>query len=112
MPCDPDGSAAAGLCPAPLGRQTLAIQAGGLQPPGYGERLCTPMRPSTRAPRPCACRVDPFLKKDWYEIKAPTMFTVRNVGKTLVTRTQGTKVGGARTHISRARMLSTKRYRQ
>ena len=36
--------------------------------------------------------VDPFTKKDWYDIKAPTMFTQRNVGKTLVTRTQGTKV--------------------
>lgn len=36
--------------------------------------------------------VDPFSKKDWYDIKAPTVFTVRNVGKTLVTRTQGTKI--------------------
>jgi len=36
--------------------------------------------------------VDPFSKKDWYEIKAPSMFSVRNVGKTLVTRTQGTKI--------------------
>lgn len=38
------------------------------------------------------CSVDPFSKKDWYEIKAPGAFTVRNVGKTLVTRTAGTKV--------------------
>jgi hypothetical protein len=36
--------------------------------------------------------VDPFSKKDWYDIKAPSAFNVRNVGKTLVTRTQGTKV--------------------
>lgn len=36
--------------------------------------------------------MDPFSKKDWYEIKAPSMFQVRNVGKTLVTRTTGTKV--------------------
>lgn len=35
---------------------------------------------------------DPFAKKDWYDIKAPSVFTVKNVGKTLVTRTQGTKV--------------------
>lgn len=35
---------------------------------------------------------DPFLKKDWYDVKAPTIFTVRNVGKTLVTRTTGTKI--------------------
>jgi small subunit ribosomal protein S3Ae len=36
--------------------------------------------------------VDPFTKKDWYDIKAPSMFGTRNVGKTLVTRTQGTKI--------------------
>lgn len=36
---------------------------------------------------------DPFLRKDWYDIKAPTSFNVRNMGKTLVTRTTGTKVG-------------------
>lgn len=42
---------------------------------------------------PVVCRVDPFSKKDWYEVKAPSMFSSRNVGKTLVTRTQGTKVG-------------------
>jgi len=36
--------------------------------------------------------VDPFSKKDWYDIKAPTTFTQRSLGKTLVTRTQGTKV--------------------
>ena len=40
----------------------------------------------------CGRRVDPFSKKDWYEVKAPSMFSSRNVGKTLVTRTQGTKV--------------------
>ena len=38
------------------------------------------------------CSVDPFTKKDWYEIKAPSVFNTRNVGKTLVTRTQGTKI--------------------
>lgn len=34
--------------------------------------------------------VDPFSKKDWYDVKAPAMFNIRNLGKTLVTRTQGT----------------------
>merc|ERR1711893_527120 len=36
--------------------------------------------------------VDPFLKKDWYDVKAPSMFNIRQIGKTLVTRTQGTKI--------------------
>jgi len=36
--------------------------------------------------------VDPFSRKDWYDVKAPSMFTTRSVGKTLVTRTTGTKI--------------------
>ncbi|EOA31253.1 hypothetical protein CARUB_v10014425mg [Capsella rubella] len=36
--------------------------------------------------------VDPFSKKDWYDVKAPSIFTHKNVGKTLVSRTQGTKI--------------------
>ncbi|XP_017723005.1 PREDICTED: 40S ribosomal protein S3a-like [Rhinopithecus bieti] len=36
--------------------------------------------------------VDPFSKKDWYDVKAPDMFNIRNIGKTLITRTQGTKI--------------------
>ncbi|ELW63045.1 40S ribosomal protein S3a [Tupaia chinensis] len=36
--------------------------------------------------------IDPFSKKDWYDVKAPAMFYIRNIGKTLVTRTQGTKI--------------------
>jgi small subunit ribosomal protein S3Ae len=35
---------------------------------------------------------DPFLKKEWYDIKAPSMFTTRAVGKTMVSKTQGTKI--------------------
>jgi len=36
--------------------------------------------------------VDPFTKKDWYSIKAPAVFKVKNVGHTLVTRTIGNKI--------------------
>jgi len=36
--------------------------------------------------------VDPFTRKDWYDVKAPSMFNVRQIGKTLVTRTTGTKI--------------------
>merc|ERR1712128_60188 len=36
--------------------------------------------------------IDPFTRKDWYDIKAPSLFKVRQVGKTLVNRTAGTKI--------------------
>merc|ERR1712002_210585 len=36
--------------------------------------------------------VDPFTRKDWYDIKAPANFKKRDIGKTLVNRTQGTKI--------------------
>ncbi|KAK9377298.1 40S ribosomal protein eS1 [Lipomyces chichibuensis] len=35
--------------------------------------------------------VDPFSRKDWYNLKAPSMFENRDVGKTLVNRTTGLK---------------------
>ncbi|KAB8349452.1 hypothetical protein FH972_023479 [Carpinus fangiana] len=35
--------------------------------------------------------VDPFSRKDWYSVKAPSSFTTRDVGKTLVNRTTGLK---------------------
>jgi len=35
---------------------------------------------------------DPFSKKDWYDIIAPANFETRTIGRTLVTRTTGTKI--------------------
>nr|XP_054325832.1 40S ribosomal protein S3a-like [Pongo pygmaeus] len=45
--------------------------------------------------------VDPFSKEDLYNVKAPAMFNVRNIGKMLVTRTQGTKIAsdGLKGHV-------------
>jgi len=36
-------------------------------------------------------KVDPFAKKDWFSVKAPSTFENRDVGKTLVNRTTGLK---------------------
>jgi small subunit ribosomal protein S3Ae len=36
--------------------------------------------------------VDPFTRKEWYDIKAPTLFAKTKVGMTLVNRTAGTKI--------------------
>ncbi|GME79248.1 unnamed protein product [Ambrosiozyma monospora] len=35
--------------------------------------------------------VDPFSRKEWYDIKAPTTFENRNVGKTLINKSTGLK---------------------
>jgi len=35
---------------------------------------------------------DPFLKKEWYDIKAPSMFSIRQCGKTLISKSVGTKI--------------------
>jgi len=32
---------------------------------------------------------DPFAKKEWYDLKAPSVFPIRDIGKTVVTKTQG-----------------------
>jgi len=36
--------------------------------------------------------IDPFLKKEWYKLTAPSMFANKDCGKTIVTKTQGTKI--------------------
>ncbi|KAB0387948.1 hypothetical protein FD755_002904, partial [Muntiacus reevesi] len=33
-----------------------------------------------------------YFPFNWYDVKAPAMCNIRNIGKTLVTRTQGTKI--------------------
>jgi small subunit ribosomal protein S3Ae len=38
--------------------------------------------------------VDPFSKKEWYDIKAPTLFAKTNVGLTVVNKSAGTKLAG------------------
>ncbi|GKY93237.1 hypothetical protein MPSEU_000291400 [Mayamaea pseudoterrestris] len=35
---------------------------------------------------------DPFLKKEWYKLVAPSIFAVKDAGRTLITKTQGTKI--------------------
>jgi len=36
--------------------------------------------------------IDPFTRKDWYRVKAPSVFPKREIGQTLVNRTQGTRI--------------------
>jgi len=36
--------------------------------------------------------VDPFLKKEWYNLVAPSIFSKKDCGKTIITKTQGTKI--------------------
>jgi len=37
-------------------------------------------------------KVDPFARKEWYDVKAPAPFSKRIFGKTCVTKTTGTKI--------------------
>eukprot|EP01111_Echinosteliopsis_oligospora_P015010 TRINITY_DN5801_c1_g1_i1.p1 TRINITY_DN5801_c1_g1~~TRINITY_DN5801_c1_g1_i1.p1 ORF type:complete len:261 (-),score=62.33 TRINITY_DN5801_c1_g1_i1:62-844(-) len=36
--------------------------------------------------------VDPFTRKEWYDLKAPSYFSNRQIGKTCVNKTVGTKI--------------------
>ena len=36
--------------------------------------------------------IDPFLKKEWYKLVAPSIFAAKDCGKTIITKTQGTKI--------------------
>jgi small subunit ribosomal protein S3Ae len=35
---------------------------------------------------------DPFSRKEWYDVKAPSSFAIRQIGKTVVTKTIATKI--------------------
>jgi len=35
---------------------------------------------------------DPFSKKEWYDVRAPSIFPTKTIGKTIVTKTTGTKI--------------------
>jgi len=37
-------------------------------------------------------KADPFLKKEWYDVRTPACFSVKSAGKTIATKTQGIKV--------------------
>mmetsp|Transcript_3987 Transcript_3987/g.7962 ORF Transcript_3987/g.7962 Transcript_3987/m.7962 type:complete len:262 (-) Transcript_3987:53-838(-) len=37
-------------------------------------------------------QVDPFQKKEWYKLIAPSIFAVKDCGRTMITKTQGTKI--------------------
>ncbi len=45
-------------------------------------------------------RVDPFSKKEWFEIKAPNVFAIRDVGYTVGTKTIGTSKSPHHLHTS------------
>jgi small subunit ribosomal protein S3Ae len=36
--------------------------------------------------------IDPFARKEWYNLRAPAMFAARSAGKTLINKTQGQKI--------------------
>jgi small subunit ribosomal protein S3Ae len=57
-----------------------------LQSQGKNKRLTKSKKGSRKK------AIDPFLKKEWYNLVAPSIFAEKNCGKTLIAKTQGTKV--------------------
>ena len=65
--------------------------------PRSGAALKRPRAPAAPTPfahhpppaAPLSAAVDPFTRKEWYDIKAPGMFSQRVPGKTPVTKTTG-----------------------
>jgi small subunit ribosomal protein S3Ae len=53
---------------------------------GKNKRLTKSKKGSRKKP------VDPFLKKEWYKLIAPSIFATKDCGRTLITKTQGTKI--------------------
>ena len=53
---------------------------------GKNKRLTKGKKGSRKKP------VDPFLKKEWYTLQAPSMFTEKNFGKTIISKTAGQKI--------------------
>ena len=101
-PCVPPGAGPAAWRPRKQAAASHAVSTSGFWP-GKGvwtpvfsrcwDQQLLPLLPGLQTTDPfLCCSVDPFSRKDWYDVKAPSVFNTRNVGKTLVTRTQGTKV--------------------
>jgi hypothetical protein len=65
----------------------------------HGARLFPPLAsralPASLPPAHRPCSADPFTRKDWYDIKAPSVFINRVPGKTPVSRTTGTSAYAA-----------------
>jgi small subunit ribosomal protein S3Ae len=53
---------------------------------GKNKRLSKGKKGSRKKPQ------DPFLKKEWYKLQAPAMFSNKDFGKTIITKTAGTKI--------------------